>query len=86
MSSCAVLATDGATFDATLTNPTPGGEIGTRGTFGPLASGRPEPNAGQRRVHLKVAHLSGRTQESSRGSMTCVKTSLERNRLRGDVD
>lgn len=78
---------DGATFDATLTNPTPRGEIGTRGTFGPWQADDPSQTPVRGEYTFKSANLD--TIKGIGGTLSSVGTYsgvLERIDVKGETD
>jgi AsmA-like protein len=77
----------GATFDATLTNPTPRGEIGTRGTFGPWQADDPSQTPVRGEYTFKSANLD--TIKGIGGTLSSVGTYsgvLERIDVKGETD
>ena len=78
---------EGATFDATLTNPTPRGEISTRGTFGPWRTREPRLTAIRGEYSFKNADLNTikgiAGTLSSRGAYSGELKSIE---VRGETD
>ena len=80
-------AGDGATFEATLTNPTPRGEIGTRGTFGPWQADDPSQTPVRGDYTFKSANLN--TIKGIGGTLSSVGTYsgvLERIDVKGETD
>jgi AsmA-like protein len=78
---------DGARFEATLTNPTPRGEIGTRGTFGPWQADDPSQTPVHGEYTFKSANLN--TIKGIGGMLSSVgKYSgvLERIEVTGETD
>jgi AsmA-like C-terminal region len=78
---------DGAAFDATLTNPTPRGEIGTRGTFGPWQADDPSQTPVRGEYTFKSANLD--TIKGIGGTLSSVGTYsgvLERIDVKGETD
>ena len=78
---------DGATFDATLTNPTPRGEIATRGTFGPWQADDPSQTPVRGEYTFKSANLD--TIKGIGGTLSSVGTYsgvLERIDVKGETD
>jgi hypothetical protein len=78
---------DGATFDATLTNPTPRGEIATHGTFGPWQSDDPSQTPLRGEYTFKSANLD--TIKGIGGTLSSVGTYsgiLERIDVKGETD
>ena len=78
---------EGATFDATLTNPTPRGEIGTHGTFGPWQGDDPSQTPVRGEYTFKSANLD--TIKGIGGTLSSVGTYsgvLERIDVRGETD
>ena len=78
---------DGATFDATLTNPTPRGEIGTHGTFGPWQADDPSQTPVRGEYTFKSANLD--TIKGIGGTLSSVGTYsgvLERIEVKGETD
>ena len=78
---------DGATFDATLTNPTPRGEIGTRGTFGPWQADDPSQTPVRGEYTFESANLD--TIKGIGGTLSSVGTYsgvLERIEVKGETD
>lgn len=77
----------GARFDATLTNPTPRGEIGTRGTFGPWQADDPSQTPVRGEYTFKSANLN--TIKGIGGTLSSVGTYsgvLERIEVKGETD
>jgi uncharacterized protein involved in outer membrane biogenesis len=80
-------AGDGATFEATLTNPTPRGEIGTRGTFGPWQGDDPSRTPVRGEYTFKSANLD--TIKGIGGTLSSAGTYsgvLERIDVKGETD
>ena len=78
---------DGATFDASLTNPTPRGEIGTHGTFGPWHADDPSQTSVRGEYTFKSANLD--TIKGIGGTLSSVGTYsgvLERIDVKGETD
>jgi AsmA-like C-terminal region len=78
---------DGATFDAALTNPTPRGEIGTHGTFGPWQADDPSQTPVRGEYTFKSANLD--TIKGIGGTLSSVGTYsgvLERIDVKGETD
>ena len=78
---------DGATFEATLTNPIPRGEIGTRGTFGPWQADDPSQTPVRGEYTFKSANLD--TIKGIGGTLSSVGTYsgvLERIDVKGETD
>lgn len=77
----------GARFDATLTNPTPRGEIGTRGTFGPWQADDPSQTPVRGEYTFKSANLN--TIKGIGGTLSSIGTYsgvLERIEVNGETD
>ncbi len=78
---------EGARFDATLTNPTPRGEIGTRGTFGPWQADDPSQTPVRGEYTFKSANLD--TIKGLGGTLSSVGTYsgvIERIDVKGETD
>ena len=78
---------DGATFEATLTNPTPRGEIATRGRFGPWQADEPSQTPVRGEYTFKSANLD--TIKGIGGTLSSVGTYsgvLERIEVEGETD
>ena len=78
---------DGATFEATLTNPTPRGEIATRGRFGPWQADQPSQTPVRGEYTFKSANLD--TIKGIGGTLSSVGTYsgvLERIEVKGETD
>ena len=78
---------DGATFNATLTNPTPRGEIVTHGTFGPWQADDPSQTPVRGEYTFKSANLD--TIKGIGGTLSSVGTYsgvLERIDVKGETD
>ena len=77
----------GATFDATLTNPKPRGEITTRGTFGPWQANEPSRTPLRGQYLFKAANLN--TIKGIAGTLSSTGAYsgvLERIEVRGQTD
>jgi hypothetical protein len=78
---------DGARFEATLTNPTPRGEIATRGTFGPWQADEPSRTPVRGEYTFTSANLD--TIKGIAGTLSSVGTYsgvLERIEVKGETD
>jgi len=78
---------DGARFEATLTNPTPRGEIATRGRFGPWQADEPSQTPVRGEYTFKSANLD--TIKGIGGTLSSVGTYsgvLERIEVKGETD